>query len=92
LCVTRRGEGAENGASREAVVLSVEIIEHLRQEEERRRREKEAAVVRIPVEAPREERNPDGENAGALQPAVGSQVLVVDLSQDDVGQFKVATW
>jgi len=74
----------------EDVVLSIEIIEHLRREEEQRREELERPSLRIPVEQPPERMPAEPEQAAENFP-VGT-VITLDVSQDDVSAFTVATW
>ena len=73
-------------------MLTPEMIERLKDEEEKRRREEERPSLRIPVdEMPRApEMGPEVERTAATPP--GSTVVVLDMSQDDVEEFRVVTW
>lgn len=72
-------------------MLSVEIIDQIRKEEERLRREQDAPVLRVPLDDPGLVPLPDGEPEESDRPT-GGKVVVLDLSQDDVDEFRVAHW
>jgi hypothetical protein len=68
-------------------MLSVEIIEHLRKEEEARRRREEAPYLPLPDQALLPE-----EEGQAREETVRGIVIELSMSQDDVAEFRVASW
>ena len=68
-------------------MLSVEIIEQLRKEEENRRRQEEAPALPLPDQALLPE-----EEGRVREEAARGVVIELSLSQDDVAEYRVASW
>lgn len=71
-------------------MLSIVVIEEMQREEERRK-ERERPSLRVPVEEYDLPPQPSEPEAVGKEEH-GGRVVVLDMSQDDVEQFRIASW